>query len=172
MRGTYKVDANGTLLRVTAEQLASLRLRFFDEALSAKVSDLLLLDMHVLQVAHTIEPEQVVAEIRSLEPGGGRSMTKAAAPFEKLPLRGLWHKHFVSTGTPAHTREGSPPKNPEHRVLTGDWIVYLPHIGGNRYLCLANHDTPDQLILDRIIRYCLVDFPDLPEWLARARAFR
>lgn len=49
--------------------------------------------------------------------------------------------------------------------LTGEWIVYLRHEAENYYLCCSAHEDGDQFINDRIIMYCLQDFPNIPTWL-------
>ena len=45
--------------------------------------------------------------------------------------------------------------------LTGEWIVFAKHSGQNYYLCLAMHDTGDQIIYDQIKSACLRQFPAL-----------
>lgn len=39
---------------------------------------------------------EIIDTIRDLEGEGARVSTKPAGRFRKLPLRGLWHKHFFS----------------------------------------------------------------------------
>ena len=45
--------------------------------------------------------------------------------------------------------------------LTGEWIVFAKHGGHNYYLCLAMHDTGDQIIYDQIKSVCFCQFPFL-----------
>ena len=54
--------------------------------------------------------------------------------------------------------------------LTGEWIVFAKHNQKNYYLCLNTHNAGDQMICDRINRYCLREFPFLSALLASANA--
>lgn len=54
--------------------------------------------------------------------------------------------------------------------LTGEWIIYVKHAGKNHYLCISGHDTPDQVIYDRIGEHAAKDFPDVKQWIAAAAA--
>lgn len=47
--------------------------------------------------------------------------------------------------------------------LTGEWIIFVKHAGLNYYLCLANHESGDQAIYDRIKSTCFPQFPFLAE---------
>lgn len=40
----------------------------------------------------------VIAEIKALECTDRKSATKPAAVFNRLPLKGLWHKHYIQNG--------------------------------------------------------------------------
>jgi hypothetical protein len=52
--------------------------------------------------------------------------------------------------------------------LTGEWIIFARHDGKNYYLCLNTHDAGDQFVYDRIMQYCVRDFPGLPDWISAA----
>ncbi|RON40602.1 hypothetical protein [Pseudomonas brassicacearum] len=41
---------------------------------------------------------RVIAEIEALECTDRKSATKPAALFNRLPLKGLWHKHYIQNG--------------------------------------------------------------------------
>ncbi|MGB4188683.1 MAG: hypothetical protein WBJ58_01815 [Syntrophales bacterium] len=45
--------------------------------------------------------------------------------------------------------------------LTWEWIVYAKHNQENYYLCISTHSAGDQMILDRIMKYCSAEFPFL-----------
>jgi len=63
-----------------------------------RYSILLLLQLFGGFAARTQNPAKVIYEIRALEGLGGQSQTKPPTQFEKLPLRGLWHKHYMADG--------------------------------------------------------------------------
>lgn len=44
---------------------------------------------------------QVMAEVEALENAEKRSATKPAVLFSRLPLKGLWHKHYIQNGIPS-----------------------------------------------------------------------
>lgn len=57
-------------------------------------------------------------------------------------------------------------------ALTGEWIIFVKAKGTNFYLSLGRHrkegeqsKTLYQARFDRIMKYCTLDFPELPEWL-------
>jgi hypothetical protein len=56
--------------------------------------------------------------------------------------------------------------------LTGEWIIFVKVDNLNYYLCLADHQTGDQRIYDRIVDQCIRSFPDLLQWLELARSLR
>ncbi len=54
--------------------------------------------------------------------------------------------------------------------LTGEWIVFTKHEVKNYYLCTNAHDAGDQFVYDRIMEYCVKDFPNLRKWIEAERA--
>ncbi|MSU93063.1 hypothetical protein EB795_03775 [Pseudomonas mandelii] len=52
-------------------------------------------------VMGVLTPERVMCEIRALELLEPVSVTKPAAQFQRLPLKGLWHKHYTVSGIPS-----------------------------------------------------------------------
>lgn len=42
----------------------------------------------------------------------------------------------------------------EDARITGEWIVFSKHGGENIYLCMATHDSGDQVIYDTLALYC------------------
>lgn len=45
--------------------------------------------------------------------------------------------------------------------LTGEWIIFSKHQGQNYYLCLATHESGDEVIAQNIKAACLPQFPFL-----------
>jgi len=43
-------------------------------------------------------PNRIMAEVEALENTGKQSATKPPARFDRLPLKGLWHKHHMVPG--------------------------------------------------------------------------
>lgn len=53
------------------------------------------------------------------------------------------------------------------KKLTGEWIIFAKHNGQNYYLCLATHETGDQIIFNNIkTGDCLQQFPELASQFA------
>ncbi len=104
MPHTYKVDINGELLKVSKPQLDQLRALDVPAELRPRISELLILDLFVYSRKFGVAAPEIMREIKALEAGEAQSFTKAAAPFERLPLHGLWHKHFFSAHFLAHNR--------------------------------------------------------------------
>jgi hypothetical protein len=170
------------------------------------MSQLILLDLYVMDYEFGISPHEILASIKELEAGETPTGVKPATPFKHPPLKGLWHKHFFGARFLVHNLLNGLGKNGlramvekvmdqaispvitremieelAYRVthepleardaagkLTGEWIVYVKHAGKNYYLCINGHDTPDQVIYDRIIEHAAKDFPDVKQWIAAA----
>ncbi|MBD9569015.1 hypothetical protein [Ensifer sp. ENS08] len=49
--------------------------------------------------------------------------------------------------------------------LTGEWVIFAKFGNENYYLSLGEHRIDDQIQYNRIIKYCIHDFPDLKQWL-------
>jgi len=45
--------------------------------------------------------------------------------------------------------------------LTGEWLIYAQHDGGNYYLCLGRHDSGDDYLRGQIDAICCREFPFL-----------
>ncbi|HDM8245867.1 TPA: hypothetical protein P0E24_005067 [Vibrio campbellii] len=54
------------------------------------------MDLYVHAYASDINPESILCELRALENNDFASKTKPATQFRRLPLKGLWHKHFYT----------------------------------------------------------------------------
>src|SRR3954452_23175349 len=61
-----------------------------------RISILLWIDLFVCSREFGVPPPAVTREIAEMESGKKDRRTKAATPFIKKPLKGLWHKHFYS----------------------------------------------------------------------------
>lgn len=49
------------------------------------------------------------------------------------------------------------------RSMTGEWIIYSVFEGANYYLCLAKHDTGDDVVFNWISTACVPQFPFLAD---------
>jgi hypothetical protein len=54
--------------------------------------------------------------------------------------------------------------------LTGEWVIYVEHMGQRYYLTCKPHAMGDQVIFDEIARHCERDFPDILKWIDEAAA--
>lgn len=50
--------------------------------------------------------------------------------------------------------------------LTGEWIIFAKHQGQNYYLCLANHESGDDNIINNIKTACLPQFTFLKDYIS------
>jgi hypothetical protein len=62
---------------------------------------LFLIDLHHHTTQLGVNPYKVMDEVRALEDACRQSRTKPATQFDWMPLRGLWHKHYMETGVPS-----------------------------------------------------------------------
>ena len=51
--------------------------------------------------------------------------------------------------------------------LTGEWIIFAKHDGGNYYLALTTHDAGDEVIYQQITSICVPQFPFLKSQVCR-----
>lgn len=191
-------------IKITSEGLAKWRSFYsINSDLVSRISELMWFDMYVMDKEFGVSPHDIFVSVNELEAGEKLSGVKPATQFKKLPLKGLWHKHFFSANfvpgnillalgkdgmeklvnetfdaanSPIVTREMI--AELAHRVtyeplekrdadgkLTGEWIIFIKNDDKNYYLCLNTHAAGDQCIYDRIINFCVQDFPELPKWL-------
>ena len=54
------------------------------------------------------------------------------------------------------------------KQITGEWIIFLPRAGFNYYLCLGTHKTGDKRLDEKIRLLCLMDFPEIVQWIDEA----
>ena len=93
---TYTATLKNRNVELTDRDLATFRDTYIDGELATRMSELLWLDMYVYDAEFGISPHDVLDAIHSLERGEQPNGVKAATPFSRPPLKGLWHKHFFS----------------------------------------------------------------------------
>jgi hypothetical protein len=94
---TYTVTLRGKEVKVDSEKLEAFRGWFIGNAeLSKRISELLLVDVYVLNTEFGVSPDSVLGAIHEVENGESPTGIKAASKFKNLPLKGLWHKHYFS----------------------------------------------------------------------------
>lgn len=59
------------------------------------------------------------------------------------------------------TITGTVSKRSDEKRITGEWLIFAKEATGNIYLCMANHDTGDQNIYDKVAYCCKRQFPHL-----------
>jgi hypothetical protein len=64
--------------------------------LAARMSELFLLDVYVLEAEFGVSPHEILSAINSLEQIEPLTGVKPATQFKFMPLKGLWHKHYFS----------------------------------------------------------------------------
>jgi hypothetical protein len=84
-------------IQVNSERLAEFRKLYVgDTEISDRISELILFDMYIMDQKFGVNPRSILKSIKDLEAEEYSQGIKPAAPFNKLPLKGLWHKHFFS----------------------------------------------------------------------------
>jgi hypothetical protein len=68
-----------------------------DKFVGDRYSSSLLLDLFFAFENSTINIDEVIHEIKFLEGINSDSKTKVATQFKRLPLKGLWHKHYTDS---------------------------------------------------------------------------
>jgi hypothetical protein len=163
-------------------------------------------DLLVLTKRYKIELYSVLQPLLDLECGEPPNGIKPATPFTRLPLKGLWHKHWFSQrflpanmlavtqrkgaidwiwdiakegdimteqliGQIAHRMTvGAFESRHGAKQITGEWIIYLPRAGLNHHICLGTHDTGDRRLDAKIRQLCVLDFPDIAQWIDESAA--
>ena len=203
---TWTAKMKGHDLSITRERLMQFKSFYISEKsdLSARMSELLWIDIYVLDQKFGVGPHEILSSINNLEAGEPYSGIKPATAFKNPPLKGLWHKHYFSAHflatllglgqhgleklveqvmgsnestivtlemieelAPRTTREPVENRNSLGK-LRGEWIIFARHDGKNYYLYLNTHDAGDQFVYDRIMQYCVRNFPGLPDWISAA----
>ena len=92
----FRIHDGDSLVEVRRDALAGIeRLYGLDRFVAGRYSSLFLLNLLHLERIDGVDPWQVVAEIKHLEELAPSQQTKPASQFTRLPLKGLWHKHFM-----------------------------------------------------------------------------
>lgn len=122
-----------TVASIGPDEIRALRLELgLDRCERARFSDLFMLRLYLgFHLPEYLDCYAVVREVEYLEGLRRSSATKPAAPFEREPLRGLWHKHYWSAQFMARNirNEWQRPDG------DGDWLlarvseVFDPHMG-------------------------------------------
>lgn len=95
---TYTAQLKGRQIKLTDRQLSAFREAYIGNSeLAKRMSELIWFDMYVLDAEFGVSPHDILSAIRELEAGETQKRgIKPATQFKKLPLKGLWHKHFFS----------------------------------------------------------------------------
>lgn len=62
--------------------------------LAARMSELFLFDIYVLDAEFDVSPHEILNAIKSLEHVEPLTGVRPATQFKHMPLKGLWHKHY------------------------------------------------------------------------------
>lgn len=97
MARKYTVFLKGREEKVTNEELSNYAdLIGINNSYRSRISELLILDIYIYDKEFGVNPRDIIEEIDNLENGDHNTQTKPASAFRKLPLAGLWHKHYFS----------------------------------------------------------------------------
>jgi len=95
---TYQIEHSNEVITVTPADLEAFSvLSIRDENIRVRCSERFLLDLYVYAKTAGLNPSMIFEELRALECTVTESRTKQEAKFSRLPLKGLWHKHFFSS---------------------------------------------------------------------------
>jgi hypothetical protein len=84
-------------VKISSHALAAFREMYLPTSdLTTRMSELLWFDIYVLNAAFGVSPNDILSSIMEVEQGEAPSGVKPATRFNKLPLKGLWHKHYFS----------------------------------------------------------------------------
>ncbi|MBW9074388.1 hypothetical protein [Agrobacterium deltaense] len=90
------VFSDGVRVVIERVLVEGLKRHYAGEQLSRRISTSLWIEAAALNRRYDINFLSMLQPIFDLENGTNLSRTKAATPFTREPLRGLWHKHFFS----------------------------------------------------------------------------
>lgn len=98
IRYNFDVNIGGGPERITQDQLCHYATSIGLEGLApGRYSWYFVLNMYLYEQIYDVDPRMIIEEIKILERGIQPSNgTKSATQFKKMPLQGLWHKHFFS----------------------------------------------------------------------------
>jgi hypothetical protein len=94
---TYTVKLRGRDVKIGSRALAVFRDMYVSTSeLASRMSELIWLDIYILDAAFSVSPHDILRAIGDLERGEQRSGIKPATQFQKMPLKGLWLQHYFS----------------------------------------------------------------------------
>jgi hypothetical protein len=94
---TYTAKLKDRDVKITSRDLAVFRDMYVATSeLAARMSELIWLDIYILDAAFGVSPHDILSAISDLEEGELPSGVKPATQFKNMPLKGLWHKHYFS----------------------------------------------------------------------------
>lgn len=89
---------------VTSELLSFAKMIGLETVIPRRYSALLLFGLYGGTQSGMLNPAKVVSQIKSLEDNGKGIGLKCATQFERPPLQGLWHQHYLEDGLPSMAR--------------------------------------------------------------------
>ena len=86
---------------MTIELLEFANIIGLERAVAGRYSVLLLLELYGGTQSGQMNPAKIIHEIQALEGMRECSRLKPALLFDRKPLQGLWHKHYLVDGLPS-----------------------------------------------------------------------
>jgi hypothetical protein len=138
---SYTAKLNGKEITATSSLVAVFRDAYIGGAeLANRMSELMWFQIYVLDAAFGVSPHDILRSVKDVEDGEPASGVKPATQFRKMPLKGLWHKHYFSahfavtnirqalknTGVEKLVSEVMNPAKPD--VITREMITELSHL--------------------------------------------
>jgi hypothetical protein len=94
---TYTAKLKDRDVQITSRDLAVFRdMHLGTSELASRMSELIWLDIYILDAEFGINTADILSAIREVEQGEGVSGVKPATQFKNMPLKGLWHSHYFS----------------------------------------------------------------------------
>jgi hypothetical protein len=94
---TYTAKLKNRDVKITSRDLVVFRDMYVATSeLASRMSELIWLDIYILDAVFGVSPHDILSAIREIEQGDLPSGVKPATQFKKMPLKGLWHKHYFS----------------------------------------------------------------------------
>ena len=94
---TYTAKLKNRTFTITSGDLRIFQKMYVTTSeLSARMSDLFLFDMYILDAEFGVSPHEILNAVREIEHGELPFGVKPATQFKNIPLKGLWHKHYFS----------------------------------------------------------------------------
>ena len=97
-----------------------------DHIIPKRYSRAFLIDLYCHEKIYGICPEEVLEAIKEEETGKKTLGIKQSTPFRKLPLKGLWHKHYYSPRFIGHNLANELANGKVKDIVHG---FFEPHLG-------------------------------------------